>query len=85
MGNDHVPEPVKCRPFPVFDVQMLSMEDIDGSLVMRFQVKSIEPTQSAYRLHAKIQLTKPSEGLNPGKMRVFIAEGSVTERSPRWP
>lgn len=75
MGNEHVPEPVKWRPVPVFDVHLLSMEDTDGSLVMRFQVKFIEPTRSAYRLHAKIQLTKPSEGLNPGKMRVFIAEG----------
>ena len=36
MGDEHVPEPVKWRPFPVFGVKLLSMEDIDGSLVMRF-------------------------------------------------
>ena len=75
IGNEHVPEPVKWRPFPVFDVQLLSMEDIDSILVMRLKVKLPELPQSVYRLHAKIQLTKPSEGLNPGKMRVFIAEG----------
>lgn len=81
MGNEHVPEPVKWMPFPVFDVQLLSMEDTDGCLVMRFQVKFVEATQSTYRLHTKIQLTKPSEGLNSGKMRVLIAEGTCVGES----
>ena len=75
MGNERIPQPMKWRPFPVFDVQLLSKEDIDGSLVMRFRVRFHEPLKSAYRLYSKIQLAKPSEGLNPGKMRVFIAEG----------
>lgn len=83
MGNEHVPEPVKWRPFPVFDVQRLSMEDINGSLVMKLRVKFIEPAQYAYRLHAKIQLAKPSEGLTQERCECLSQRVSVMVRSPK--
>ena len=85
MGNEHVPEPVKWRPFPVFTMEYAGCEPaIEGNVMLRFLL-SLPDAESPdrYRMLAKIQIGKPGCGKDSGKMRNVLSEsvpcGEVSE------
>jgi hypothetical protein len=79
LGDEHIPVPMERRPFPLFSVEMVGCEAIDGALVFRFRVRMPQETEpNRYRLHTKMQLTTPGGGKRPGYMRVFVAEGNCS-------
>lgn len=87
MGNEHVPEPVKWRPFPVFAMEYAGCESATGdSLTLRFKL-TLQDAESPerYRVLAKIQVGKPGCGKDSGKMRNVLSEsvpcGEVSEIS----
>lgn len=85
MGNEHVPEPVKWRPFPVFAMEYVGCESTMGdSLKFRLFLPDAESPER-YRVLAKIQVGKPGCGKDSGKMRNVMSEsvpcGEVSEIS----
>ena len=85
MGNEHVPEPVKWRPFPVFAMEYAGCESaMEGNVMLRFKL-FIPDAESPerYRVLAKIQVGKPGCGRDSGKMRNVLSEsvpcGEVSE------
>lgn len=79
LGNEHIPCPEKWKLFPIFFLELLSVEVETESLVLRIKSNIHNPGQSAYRLHLKLQLTNCGSGVRPGMMRTFIAEENCTE------
>lgn len=85
MGNEHVPEPVKWRPFPVFAMEYAGCESATGnSLKLRFKLTFPDAeSPERYRVLAKIQVGKPGCGKDSGKMRNVLSEsvpcGEVSE------
>ena len=75
LGNEHVPEPRAFEKFPPFAVEVGSASVVEGLLVLPVSV-IIAPSYvpERYRLLAKIQLTQPGKGRNPGKMRNVLAD-----------
>lgn len=75
LGNEHVPEPRAVEKFPPFAVEVGSASVVEGLLVLPVSVilaPSFVPER--YRLLAKIQLTQPGKGRNPGMMRNVLAD-----------
>ena len=87
MGSEHVPEPVKWRPFPVFAMQYAGCESAtENPLKLRFKLSLLDAeTPERYRVLAKIQVGKPGCGKDSGKMRNVLSEsvpyGEVSEIS----
>ena len=75
LGNVHVPEPRAFEKFPPFAVEVGGASVVEGMLVLPVSVV-IEAafTPERFRLLAKIQLTRPGKGRNPGKMRNVLAD-----------
>lgn len=76
MGNEHVPEPVMWRPFPVFTMEYSGCESATGdSLKLRLRLFLPDAeSPERYRVLAKIQIGKPGCGKDSGKMRNVLSE-----------
>ncbi|MBR4352416.1 MAG: hypothetical protein IKQ01_05050 [Bacteroidales bacterium] len=75
LGNEQVPEPRAFEKFPPFAVGVGGASAVEGLLVLPVSVfiaAAFVPER--YRLLAKIQLTQPGKGRNPGKMRNVLAD-----------
>ena len=80
LGNEHIPEPMEWRPFPVVHIELVSAVEADDGDTLRINFKVLmEDGRDAgrYRLHLRMQLTSPGAGVRPGLMRTFIAEENV--------
>ena len=76
LGREHVPVP---QPYPLFPISHLQLLQIDstgssGSVTLRCCL-TLQNTDNPARWHvsAKIQLTAPGVGCDPGKMRTYMA------------
>ncbi|MBO7110640.1 MAG: hypothetical protein J6W18_01685 [Bacteroidaceae bacterium] len=76
LGREHVPVP---QPYPLFPISHLQLLQIDsagtsGSVSLRCRL-TLQNTDNPARWHvsAKIQLTAPGVGCDPGKMRSCMA------------
>ena len=80
LGDEHIPDPVAYEEFPVMWMGLDSADEVEaGTLRMKLRTKlegNVDPTR--YRLHVRMQLTRPGMGRNGGKMRAFIAEANCT-------
>lgn len=80
LGDEHIPEPVEYRPFPVFAAEFVSAfvaNSSDLKILLHLSMP-LEREPERYALLCKVQLTEAGKGCNPGKMRNFLAE-EVTE------
>lgn len=80
LGDEHIPQPVEYRPFPVFAAEFVSASVAnisDLKILLRLSMP-LEKEPERYVLLCKVQLTEAGKGCNPGKMRNFLAE-EVTE------
>ncbi len=75
LGREHVPVP---QPYPLFPISHLQLLQIDsegtsGSVSLRCRL-TLQNTDNPARWHvsAKIQLTAPGVGCDPGKMRIYL-------------
>jgi hypothetical protein len=75
LGGEHVPVP---QPYPLFPISHLQLLQIDagsssGSLSLRCRL-TLQDTDNPARWYvsAKIQLTAPGVGCDPGKMRTYM-------------
>lgn len=75
LGREHVPE---LQPYPLFPISHLQLLQIDSSttsetVTLRCRL-SLQNTDNPARWHvsAKIQLTAPGVGCDPGKMRTYM-------------
>lgn len=77
MGNEHVPEPVKWRPFPVLDIDSISVIRENGMIILKCS-SHLNGTQfpEQYRLHLKVQFVPKGECKHPGLMRALIADNN---------
>ena len=56
--------------------------DDDGALRINFKVLMEDGCYAGqYRLHLRMQLTRPGSGVRPGLMRTFIAEENVASNA----
>ena len=76
LGREHVPVP---QPYPLFPVSHLQLLQIDSgtsseTVTLRCRL-SLQNTDNPARWHvsARIQLTAPGVGCDPGKMRTCLA------------
>lgn len=75
LGNELVPEPRAFEKFPPFAVEVGGASVVEGLLVLPVSVFiAVAFVPERYRLLAKIQLTAPGKGRNPGKMRNVLAD-----------
>ena len=84
LGNEHIPEPMEWRPFPVVHIELVSAVETDdgGTLRINFKVLMEDGCDAGrYRLHLRMQLTSPRSGVRPGLMRTFIAEENVASNA----
>ena len=76
LGNEHVPEP---QPFPEFPSAALEvLEIIPGTEIATIRCRlTLADTVHSERWHvsARIQLTAPGVGCDPGKMRTYMGVG----------
>ena len=75
LGNEHIPVPRAFEKFPPFAVEVGGASVVEGLIVLPVSVfiaAAFVPER--YRLLAKIQLTAPGKGRNPGKMRNVLAD-----------
>ena len=75
LGREHVPVP---QPYPLFPISHLQLLQIDsasssGSVSLRYHL-TLQNTDNPARWHvsAKIQLTAPGMGCDPGMMRTYM-------------
>ena len=75
LRNELVPEPKAFEKFPPFAVEVGGASVVEGMLVLPVSVViDAAFTPERFRLLAKIQLTEPGRGRNPGKMRNVLAD-----------
>ncbi len=75
LGNEHIPEP---QPYPLFPISHLKLLQIDSgdssgfvSLCCRLTLQNTD-NPARWHVSARIQLTAPGVGCDPGKMRNYI-------------
>ncbi len=75
LGKEHVPEP---HPYPLFPVSHLQLLQIDSagssgyvSLRCRLTLQNTD-NPDCWHVSARIQLTAPGMGCDPGKMRTYM-------------
>jgi hypothetical protein len=75
LGREHVPEP---QPYPLFPISHLQLLQVDsagssGTVSLRCRL-TLQNTDNPTRWHvsARIQLTAPGVGCDPGKMRTYL-------------
>ena len=66
LGREHIPSPLPFEAFPSFRAAILGASAIERVLEIRIQL-DVDDQPARYRLLAKIQLTKPGAGRDPGK------------------
>ena len=73
LGREHVPLPHPYPLFPISTMQLLSTTYSDGVATIRCRL-TLENTDVPERWHvsARIQLTAPGVGCDPGKMRSYM-------------
>ena len=73
LGREHVPLPQPYPLFPISTMQLLSTTYSDGVATIRCRL-TLEKTDVPERWHvsARIQLTAPGVGCDPGKMRSYM-------------
>lgn len=80
LGVEHIPVPRKFEPFPSFIVGLVGASVVGENLLLQLQLETEDP-EGRYRLLAKVQLTRPGGGRNPGAMRNFLADGTARSES----
>ncbi|MBO4916546.1 MAG: hypothetical protein J5374_01540 [Bacteroidales bacterium] len=78
LGREHIPEPQPFEAFPMFLVGILGASAANGTLTIRLRLEA-EDHAGRYRLLAKIQLSRPGSGRNPGAMRNYLASGTAND------
>ena len=75
LGNEHVPLPLPWESFPAYALESVAGAMIEeGMLLMDFNVWLDENAEKdRYQILARLQLTKPGRGRDPGKMRSFLS------------
>ena len=84
IGNEHIPEPREWTPLPVAQIELVSAIEANdgGALRINFKVLMGDGCDAGrYRLHLRMQLTRPGAGVRPGLMRTFIAEENVASNA----
>lgn len=84
LDNEHIPEPREWTPFPVAQIELVSAVEADdgGALRINFKVLMGDGCDAGrYRLHLRMQLTRPGAGVRPGLMRTFIAEENIVSNN----
>ena len=75
LGREHVPVPQPYPQFPISHLQLLQIdsEGSSGSVSLRYRL-TLQNTDNPARWHvsARIQLTAPGVGCDPGKMRTYL-------------
>lgn len=90
LGREHVPVP---QPYPLFPISHLQLLQIDSggssrSVSLRCRL-TLQNTDNLARWHvsARIQLTAPGVGCDPGKMRTYLgvrsSENEIVFNVPR--
>lgn len=75
LGDEHAPMPQRFVEFPPFAVRLGDFTASDGTLSVPAVVTIAEGLDAGrYRLLAKLQLTEPGKGRNPGLMRNYLAD-----------
>lgn len=76
LGNEHIPSPKCFEPFPIFGMDLIgcrkrALSDIE----LKFKLTLCGcQDPSRYRILAKVQLTEPGRGRNPGLMRNYLSQ-----------
>ena len=78
LGREHIPAPVPFEKFPTYRVSILGASAASGTLQIRWQLE-MEDSAGRYRLLTKVQLAAPGRGLDTGKLRNFLAEGTAND------
>ena len=81
LGREHVPVPQPYPLFPISHLQLLQIDSAGSSGSVSLQCcLTLQNTDNPARWHvsAKIQLTAPGVGCDPGKMRTYMGS-----RNPR--
>jgi hypothetical protein len=78
LGREHIPEPQPFEAFPTFLVSILGASAANDTLTIRLRLEAEDPADR-YRLLAKIQLSRPGAGRNPGAMRNYLASGTAND------
>ena len=79
LGREHIPSPLPFEAFPAFRVVILGASAIGRVLEIRIQL-DVDGRPARYRLLAKLQLTKPGAGRDPGKLRNYLAVGTAGDQ-----
>ena len=81
LGREHVPLPQPYPLFPISTMQLLSTTYSDGVATIRCRL-TLENTDVPERWHvsARIQLTAPGVGCDPGKMRSYIGVRTTDDK-----
>lgn len=77
LGNEHTPTPKKFVPFPIFSLNYLSCQKPKSAndITLQFRLSLYATDDYArYRVLAKIQITQPGKGRNPGLMRNALSK-----------
>ena len=90
LGREHVPVPQPYLLFPISHLQLLQVDSggSSGSVSLRCRL-TLQNTDNPARWHvsAKIQLTAPGVGCDPGKMRTHLgvrsSENEIVFNVPR--
>ena len=75
LGNEHVPVPQPYPLFPISHLQLLQIDSRTSSETVSLRCRiTLQNTDNSTRWHvsAKIQLTVPGVGCDPGKMRTYM-------------
>ena len=75
LGSEHVPLPLPWEAFPPYALESVAGAMVEeGMLMLDFNVWLDENAeQDRYQVLARLQLTKPGGGRDPGKMRSFLS------------
>jgi len=90
LGGEHVPEPQPYPLFPISHLQQLQMDSAGSSGTVSLRCRlTLQNTDNPARWHvsAKIQLTAPGVGCDPGRMRTYMGirntENEIVFNVPR--
>ncbi len=75
LGREHVPVPQPYPQFPISHLQLVLIDSAGSSESVSLRCRlTLQNTDNPARWHvsAKIQLTAPGVGCDPGKMRTFL-------------
>lgn len=80
LGNEHVPEPLPFPQFPSAALELLQIIHGTGFVTLRCRLALIDTVHpERWHLSARIQLTAPGVGCDPGKMRSYMAIPTLSD------